>query len=168
MREPKKRHSKSVARSEFTLFTTTTSYSSTSKRVKHGVVRLTVKESFCLEFSEDIDLFSLDESFPDWALRFREGLLNGIDRNFRRICYKVKSLGIKFFVFYPIEIGGKWKFADVFIPKTQTVILVVSFASQLHSPCNVKSGRELWFSSAYRVVAVYPDELDRLGDAIVG
>lgn len=169
--EPKNRQSNSYASREFNLYSTALSCKFSSKtsrktKFKHKVAKPTVKESFFMEFADEIDIFSVGDSFPDWVYRFREDRLGSIERDFRRMCRKLKDSGFSFFIHYPVEIGGKWKFADVYIPKTGTVVLLGSFGVQMHSPCNVVSERERWFSSRYRTVTVYPDELGEIADRV--
>lgn len=168
--EPKSRQINSNASREFNLYTPVMSYRFNTKRqakkFKHKNNKLTVKESFFMEFAEEIDLLSTENAFPDWVYRFREERLGSIEKNFRRMCRKLKDLGVKFFIHYPIEIGGKWKFADVYLPKRDTIVLLLGFSSGICSPCNVRNDREKWFSQYCRVVSIYPDELNTLGDRL--
>ena len=134
-----------------------------SKRVQR---RVTVKESFFMEFAGEIDLFCLETRFPEWIIQYREEILNKIGRNFRKICRELKDSGVKFYVKYPVEIDGKWKFADVYIPKSSTVVLLLNDKDMIGHPCNMKSEREQWFSDRFRVVGVYHDEIGSLLDRI--
>ena len=145
-------------------------YSSTeakySKRVQR---RVTVKESFFVEFAEEIDLFCLETRFPEWIIQYREEILNKIGRNFRKICRKLKDSGLKFYIKYkyPIEIDGKWKFADIYIPKGKTIVLLLSDKDLIGHPCNMRSDKERWFEDRFRVVGIYYSEVgnvvERLG-----
>lgn len=158
--------SKDSASREFNFFTTAVSWKKKAKKFKQREPKLSVKESFYMEFAEEIDLFSLEGYFPDWVLRFREERLRDIDGNFRRMCRKLGDIGEKFYIQYPIEKDGKWKYADVFLPLRNTVIILLGFSTCMHSPCNVRFEREKWFSDKYRVIGIYPDELGMLAEKI--
>lgn len=119
-----------------------------------------------MEFAEEIDLFCLETSFPEWIIQYREEILNKIGRDFRKICRKLKDSDIRFYIKYPVEIDGKWKFADVYIPKSSTVVLLLSDKDLIGHPCSMKSEREQWFSDRFRVVGVYHDEIGSLLDRI--
>lgn len=166
MREPKKKHSNRTASGEFNLYKTGFNCKRVSKAKRRVEPKLSVRESFFIDFAEEIDLLSSDVSFPDWVFRFRDELLGRIGYNMRRLCRKLKDMGVGFYIFYPVEIDGSWKFADVFIPKLGLVVLLASFDVSMFSPCNVKSAREYWFSRKFDVVCVFPDELCRLSEKI--
>lgn len=166
MREPKKKRSNRTASGEFNLYKTGFNYKRVSKAKRRVEPKLSVRESFFIEFAEEIDLLSSDVSFPDWVFRFRDELLGRIGYNMRRLCRKLKDMGVGFYIFYPVEIDGSWKFADVFIPKLGLVVLLASFDVSMFSPCNVKSAREYWFSRKFDVVCIFPDELSSLGEKI--
>ena len=135
-----------------------------NKRVQR---KMTVKESFFVEFAEEIDLFCLETRFPEWIIQYREEILLKIGRNFRKICRELKDSGVKFYIKYPVEIDGKWKFADIYIPKGKTVVLLLSDKDLIGHPCNMRSDKERWFEDRFRVVGVYHDEvgnfLEKLG-----
>lgn len=135
-----------------------------SKRVQR---KMTVNESFFVEFAEEIDLFCLETKLPEWIIQFREEILKKIGRDFRKICRKLKDSDVKFYIKYPVEIDGKWKFADVYIPKGKTVLLLLSDKDLIGHPCNMRPDKERWFEDRFRVVGVYHDEvgnvLEKLG-----
>lgn len=174
MFEPKNRHRLSSASRVYNNFTTRNTAllggkQNKAKNAKYGKrmdSRLTVKESFFVEFAEEIDLFCLETKFPEWIIQYREEILNKIGRDFRKICRKLKDSDIRFYIKYPVEIDGKWKFADVYIPKGKTVVLLLSDKDLIGHPCNMKSDREQWFSDRFRVVGVYHDEIGSVLDII--
>lgn len=138
-----------------------------AKFSKRAEPRLTVKESFFMEFADEIDLFCIETKFPEWIIQYREEILLKIGRNFRKICRKLKDSGVKFYIKYPVEIDGKWKFADIYIPKGNTVVLMLSDKDLISHPCNMKSDKECWFEDRFRVVGIYYSEVgnvvERLG-----
>lgn len=135
-----------------------------SKRVQR---KMTVKESFFVEFAEEIDLFCLETKFPEWIIQYREEILNKIGRDFRKICRKLKDSDIRFYIKYPVEIDGKWKFADVYIPKGKTVVLLLSDKDLIGHPCNMKSDREQWFSDRFRVIGLFAEDIDSVLEKVL-
>lgn len=89
--------------------------------------RITIYEEFCVE----MDLFSTEQTFPDWIFDFRENHLSKVSNKLIKFCRKLKQNGIEFKILYPMEIYGKWKFADVYIPSKRTVVMVNTLP---HSP----------------------------------
>lgn len=113
--------------------------------------RYTTKEkkkiSFYEEFCEEIDLFSLDLKFPEWIFSFREQNLAKLTSKFKQFCRKAKQKGLKFKICFPMQIDGKWKFADVYIPSKKTVVIVNTLP---HSP-GYLSQRAAFFQDRCRV-----------------
>lgn len=128
--------------------------------------KLTEKESFFSEFAREIDIFYVQASFPEWVYEYREGVLNRIRREFRVMCQFLKDAGVSFYIKYPIEIGGKWKFADVFIPGSGIVVLLLSEFESIGLPCHSKTDREIWFSGKYKTVGIYTSRVDRTLDIL--
>lgn len=127
------------------------------------VEKLSAKEKFFVEFSEELDVFDSSVQIPDWLFRFREQQLDSINTKFRRICRFLKDTGVDFKIKWPMSgKDGKWKFADIYIPKTDTVVLVASFGS-VFRPMGVFSDRGSFFMSLVRRVWEIEDvrDLDR-------
>ena len=131
------------------------------KRKKSSKERLTKKEAFFLEFSREIDIFGLQEHFPEWIYNYREEILSRVGCKFRVMCQFLKDAGIEFYIKFPIEINGKWKFADVFIPGREVVVLLLSERDMIGLPCHSKTDKELWFSCRYKTVGVCTYEVGR-------
>lgn len=123
--------------------------------------KITKNESFFLEFADEIDLFSLQELFPEWVYDYRESILNRVRKEFRVMCQYLKDAGIVFYIKYPIEIDGKWKFADVFIPDRQLVVLLINDKETIGLPWYSKTERETWFSDRYRTIGVFTYDVSR-------
>lgn len=83
--------------------------------------------SFYEEFCQEMDLFSENQPFPDWIFDYREHHLSKISSKLIKFCRKLKSAKVDFKILYPVNIFGKWKFADVYIPNRQTVIMVTAY-----------------------------------------
>lgn len=84
------------------------------------------KASIYEEFCQEMDLFSDSQPYPDWVFDFREEHLSKISSNLIKFCRKLKSAKVEFKILYPMQIFGKWKFADVYIPKHKTVVMVTT------------------------------------------
>ena len=144
------------------MFRSNKSKAKKAKFSKRAEPRLTVKESFFMEFADEIDLFSIEGMLPEWTIQYREEILNKIGRNFRKICRKLKDSGLKFYIKYPVEVDGRWKFADIYIPCTKTVVVLLCAKDMMHHPCCMKSDKEQFFADRYRVVSVFPNEAELL------
>lgn len=79
------------------------------------------------EFCQEMDLFSDNQPYPDWVFDFRENLLTKINSKTLKFCRKLKAVNVEFKILYPMQIFGKWKFADVYIPKRKTVVMVTTY-----------------------------------------
>lgn len=113
------------------------------------------KNSFFTEFAVETDILTAENSFPDWIYDFREELLTKLSPSMKKVCRNLKNLEVGFKIKYPVEIFGKWKFADIYIPKKKTVIIVTSSFKHQHHPCNVLPERAEFFKDRFRVIDLY-------------
>lgn len=111
---------------------------------------------FYTEFAAELDIF--DSAFrhsgiPAWIFDYRERLIRKITSKAKRIHRLLKDLGLNFKICWPVEIDGKWKFADVYFPRQRTVIIVTN---PMHDcrPCFMPSERAEFFQRDYRVLEV--------------
>ncbi len=139
---------------------------SKSKRQQRTRMRKTMNDGFFEEFCTEIDLFDQEKSFPEWIFDFREKILSKISKKFRLMCQILKETGLSFKIKYPIEIEGKWKFADIYIPKYELVVLLISEYEMIGLPCHSKSNRELFFENRFCVLAIMNYELSRLREKL--
>lgn len=79
------------------------------------------------DFGQEMDLFSNNQPFPDWIFDYREHHLSKISSKLIKFCRKLKSANVNFKILYPINIFGKWKFADIYIPKRKIVVMVTTY-----------------------------------------
>lgn len=121
--------------------------------------KMTKKEAFFADFAPEIDIFDSDFAVPEWVFSYRDALLRKISRETMLICRELKQLGLDFKIKWPVEIDGKWKFADIFFPGKGTV-LIVSDPLLNPRPMGLPSYRAEFFRCRYRVVEV--DSLDGL------
>ena len=84
--------------------------------------KISVYEEFC----QEMDLFSENQPFPDWIFDYREHRLSKISSKLIKFCRNLKSAKVEFKILYPMQINGKWKFADVYVPKRKTVVMVTT------------------------------------------
>lgn len=132
-----------------------------SKRIGLGVIhrKTTVYDEFC----EEMDLFSEDMSFPDWIFDYREHHLSKINSKLIKFARKLKSKGVKFKILHPMEIDRKWKFADIYIPSTKTVVMVTTMP---HSP-GWLTQRAVFFADRCRVFELDGHESESRLDEII-
>ena len=145
-------------------------YYYSSKR-KHNTrtrthTRESVNDKFFVEYCREIDIFDSQTHFPDWIYDFREQNLHKIGRKFRLMCQIIKDEGFDFKVKYPIEVDGKWKFADAYLPEHNLVVLLLNDKDVIGLPCWSKSNKELFFHDRCGVIAVHTDLLSTLHEKL--
>lgn len=92
------------------------------RKTKKNSNKVSIYEEFC----QEMDLFSDNQPYPDWVFDFREEHLSKISSQLIKFCRKLKSAKVEFKILYPMQIFGKWKFADVYIPKHKTVVMITT------------------------------------------
>lgn len=105
--------------------------------------RVSIYEEFC----QEMDLFSDNQPYPDWVFDFRENLLTKINSKTLNFCRKLKANNVDFRMVYPVLIFGRWKFADVYIPKHKTVVMV----NTMPHPAGWLSARAKFFEDRFKV-----------------
>lgn len=70
--------------------TTPASGRRTRKGVSSSERKPTKVEEFCLDFAEEIDIFTSPIAFPDWVFAAREKFLRKLTPEFRRICIALR------------------------------------------------------------------------------
>lgn len=116
--------------------------------------RLAKFEQFCLDFAAEIDILSSQTAFPDWVFDYRDDLIRKISPELRKICYSLKQRGLVFKVKWPVQIDGKWKFADIIFPRQRTVLMVTNAMELGTRPHWMLSDRAEFFKGHFRVVEV--------------
>ena len=106
------------------------------------------------DLATELDIFDSTQSLPQWAFGYRDDLIRKIGPELKKICRKLKSLGLNFKIKWPVEIDGKWKFADVFFPKQRTVLMVTNAMAVGCRPHWMLSDRAEFFRDRFRVVEV--------------
>ena len=111
-------------------------------------------DSFLADLATELDIFDSTQSLPQWAFGYRDDLIRKIGPELKKICRKLKSLGLNFKIKWPVEIDGKWKFADVFFPKQRTVLMVTNAMAVGCRPHWMLSDRAEFFRDRFRIVEV--------------
>lgn len=109
---------------------------------------------FLADLATELDIFDSTQSLPQWAFGYRDDLIRKIGPELKKICRKLKSLGLNFRIKWPVEIDGKWKFADVFFPKQRTVLMVTNAMAVGCRPHWMLSDRAEFFRDRFRIVEV--------------
>lgn len=122
------------------------------KRVK--IPKTTKLTRFFTDFAPEIDLFDSNLAVPSWVFDYRDDLIRKISPELRKICYDLKDRGLTFKIKWPVEIDGKWKFADVLFPRQRTVLMVANPMSLANLPHWMLSDRAEFFKDRFRVVEV--------------
>lgn len=121
-----------------------------------------INEELFKDFAEEIALTSNREKFPEWVHDYREQSLTKQGRNFLQLCHVLKDGGVNFKVKFPLQIDGKWKFADILIPQSHIVILLIQNHETIGLPCHSKTDRELLFGDRFRTLAIHTYEIHRV------
>lgn len=125
----------------------------TSKTRKSPKIRPR-KLQFWEEFAAELDIFDSAPDIPAWTFDYRDDLIRKIGPELRKICQKLKSLGLSFKIKWTVEIDGKWKFADVYFPRQRTVLMVTNAMAIGCRPHWMLSDRAEFFKDRFRVVEV--------------
>lgn len=111
-------------------------------------------ERFCEEFATELDIFDSTLDVPAWTFDYRDDLIRKISPELRKICRELKSLCLIFKIKWPVEIEGKWKFADVYFPQHRTVLMITNAMAVAGRPHWMLSDRAEFFRDRFRVVEV--------------
>lgn len=121
------------------------------KRSKGG--RISVMEQFIMDFASELDIMQAAMPFPDWVFCYRDDHIRKLSPEFRRIAKWLRGMGLRFKMKWPVEIDGKWKYADFFFPRQQTVIIVANPMDNF-SPVGISGERARFFSDRFRVIEI--------------
>lgn len=111
------------------------------------------KPEFWEEFAAELDIFDSTLNAPEWTFDYREDQIRKISTNFKKICRRLKEMGLGFKIKWPVEIDGKWKFADIYFPR-QRVVIIQTNPMKDFRPCGLPSYRAEFFQQRYRVVEI--------------
>lgn len=112
------------------------------------------KSQFWEEFAAELDIFDSTLNIPAWTFDYRDDLIHKISPELKKICRRLKEIGLSFKIKWPVEIDGKWKFADIFFPKQRTVLMVTNAMALGCRPHWMLSDRAEFFRDRFRVVEV--------------
>lgn len=125
-----------------------------SRKTQRKSPKMSKFDLFLADLATELDIFDSTQSLPQWAFGYRDDLIRKIGPELKKICRKLKSLGLNFKIKWPVEIDGKWKFADVFFPRQRTVLMVTNAISVSGRPYWMLSDRAEFFRDRYRVIEV--------------
>ena len=83
---------------------------------------------FWEEFAVELDIFDSTLGLPAWTFDYRDDLIRKISPELKKICRRLKDMGLYFKIKWPVEIDGKWKFADVFFRDSFRIVEVETLA----------------------------------------
>lgn len=115
--------------------------------------RVSVMEQFIIDFASELDLFDSETPFPSWIFGYRDDFIRKLSPEIRKIAKWLREMGLRFKMKWPIEIDGKWKFADFFFPRQRTVIIVAN-PMENFSPIGMSGERARFFRDRYRVIEI--------------
>lgn len=112
------------------------------------------KPQFWEEFAAELDIFDSTLDVPSWIFDYRDDLIRKISPEMKKICRRLKEIGLTFKIKWPVEIDGMWKFADVYFPRQRTVLIVTNAMALSGRPHWMRSDRAEFFKDRFRVVEV--------------
>lgn len=113
------------------------------------------KADFFDNFAAELDIFDTEQTFPSWMFEVREEQLRKISPELRRVSYYLRELGLTFKIKWPIEVCGKWKFADIYFPGKRTVVTLTNAMALIGRPHWMMSDKGEFFArGGYRVVEI--------------
>ena len=112
------------------------------------------KPHFWEEFAVELDVFDSTLNIPAWVFDYRDDLIHKICPELKKICRRLKEMGLDFKIKWPVEIDGKWKFADMYFPRQRTVLMVTNAMAVAGRPHWMLSDRAEFFKDRFRVVEV--------------
>lgn len=125
-----------------------------SRKTQRKSPKMSKFDLFLADLATELDIFDSTQSLPQWAFDYRDDLIRKIGLELKKICRKLKSLGLNFKIKWPVEIDGKWKFADVFFPKQRTVLMATNAMAVECRPHWMLSDRAEFFRDRFRIVEV--------------
>ena len=99
-----------------------------SRKTQRKSPKMSKFDLFLADLATELDIFDSTQSLPQWAFDYRDDLIRKIGPELKKICRKLKSLGLNFKIKWPVEIDGKWKFADVFFRDRFRIVEVETLA----------------------------------------
>ena len=130
-----------------------------SKKGKTYAKKNTMKsDAFIKSFSKECYLDGAEYDLPDWVFDYREEFLSKpITRN-KQLYQILQDNHIDFKIKYPVCSNGKWKFADVYLPKQNLVILIMNRQETLTPVCSMYDRTE-HFKDHHKVEMILPEEI---------
>lgn len=117
-------------------------------------------------FEEELDMGEFRRLVPEWVVENRAPLLDKISTPVKQIGTILKSAGVCFKFRWPLQIDGRWKFADIYIPSTDTVVMVSS-KKELATPTLFGDERAFFFEKKHNVCSLPYDCMEGDHDRII-
>lgn len=113
------------------------------------------KSRFFDNFAAELDIFDTAQTFPSWIFEYREGQLRKLSPELRRVSYYLREVGLTFKIKWPIEVRGKWKFADIYFPSKHTIVTLTNAMALAGRPHWMLSDKGEFFArGGYGVIEV--------------
>lgn len=116
--------------------------------------------SFLAKFEEELDISGEDRTLPGRIPYIREKLARIASKNFVKICQDLRDAGVRYKLRYPIEINDRWKFADIYIPDINAVVLYVNDNSTYEGAYERSLRRAPFFEKKYHVLIIKDSETE--------
>lgn len=120
---------------------------------RYSEMMLERRLAFREEFAEELSMGEFRYMVPEWVVSTRELLLDKISNPVKQIGLILKSAGVCFKFRWPLRVDGRWKFADIYIPSTDTVVMVSS-RKELVEPSLFADERACFFEKEHNVCAL--------------
>lgn len=133
---------------------------------RHNEILMEKRLRFRSDFSDELDIYDCGKTFPEWIYRFREPLLDKVSNPVKQLARLLKDAGVIFKIKWPLESEGQWKFADIYIPATDTVVTITSKSDWL-APTLFMDEKPEFFERDHKVCRLDYDVFDTGHDALI-
>lgn len=135
-------------------------------RTKSMRPRRYANDTFLLDYAEHVDILDMETAFPEWVYRFREGIVSKVSSPVRKLTKRLHEAHVRFKLKYPVEVGGQYKFADIYIPGRNIAVTFTTRKDHLE-PSLFMDEKADFFGQAcevwhfgYDVFERHPEELE--------
>ena len=112
-------------------------------------------DNFIQQFANECYLDGSEYDLPDWVFDYREEFLSKPTYRDKQLYQMLKDNHVDFKIKYPVKSNDKWKFADVFLPKKNLIILIMN-RQEIFAPVCSMYDRAEHFKDHHKVEMIPP------------
>lgn len=77
-------------------------------------------------YAEELNIDDLQEDYPEWIYKYREPMLDRVNKPTKLLCKLFKGHNIWFKIKCPIKTNTSYKFCDIYIPEIDAIVMIKS------------------------------------------